>query len=230
MRRNGWIATVLLLGTLAAAVGVGGCMRLPAFTQAVWSRWAEVGPRGVVQTLRLERGTLTGVAVGLGCEGAGCAADLSLTDAEGRVVARARVGGSRLEDVTSPVRRPYRWVGLNVGAKDDTGTVALRVMPAPGSQGRLLVRASEWDVYPYGEASGVEGVADLSFRLYDEVAGFEGFERLMDRAADSRPGFLAWRGLYAALAGLASALGAGFLVLAAVYGLDVSGEPGQNSE
>lgn len=230
MRRNRWMVALLalLLGTLAA-VGTGRCLLLPAFTQGVWDRWAEVGPAGAAQTLRLESGTLTAVGVGLGCEGAGCAADVSLTDADGHVVGRAVVGGSVLEDVTCPIRRPYRWVYLDVAAEGETGMVTLRVAPALGNEGRLLVRASARDAYPDGEAHGTEGVADLSFQLHDEVAGFEAVGRLTARAADMWPGILAWRGLFAALVGVVAALSAGFLALAAAYGLGAVGRPGQNS-
>jgi hypothetical protein len=229
MRRNRWIVAALLVATAAAVLGVAGCLRLPAFTQGVWDRWAEVGPSGAAQTLRLGSGTLTRVGVGLGCEGAWCAADVSLTDAEGYVVARAAVSGSALEDVTCPIRRPYRWVYLDVAANGEMRMVTLRVAPVSGSEGRLLVRASARDVYPHGEAQGIEGVSDLSFQLHDDVAGFEMAGRLMTRVADMWPGLLAWRGVHAILAGLVAAVSVGVLTLAAAYGLGDSGRPGQNS-
>jgi len=229
VRRTGWIVTVVLLAAWAAALGAALCLRLPAFTQRVWDRWAEVGPSGVMQTLRLEGEPLTAVGVGLGCDGGGCAATLTLTDATGRVVAQATVRDSALENVACPIRRPYRWVRLDVGAMTGDGTAALRVVPLPDGKGRLLVRASGQDVYAGGDAEGIEGVADLSFQLFDQVSGLEGFGRLLDRAAAQGPGFLAWRGWYAVLAGLVAALGAGLLVAAGIYAAGTSGRPGQKS-
>lgn len=228
MRRTGWIVTVVLLASLAT-VGAALCLHLPAFTQGVWDRWAEVGPSGVAQTLRLEGEPLTAVGIGLGCDGGDCAAALTLTDAAGRVLAQAAVRGPDLENIACPVRRPYRWVRLDAGAMTGDGALTLRVTPLPGSQGRLLVRASEQDVYARGEARGIEGVADLSFQLFDRVSGLEGLGRLLDRAAAQGPAFMARRGGHAVLAGLVAFLGAGFLALAAAYGTGDSGRPGQKS-
>lgn len=229
MGRKVWLAAAVLLAALAAIVGMGLCLQLPAFTQGVWDHWALVEASGVAQTLRLEGEPLTAVGIGLGCDGAGCAAALTLTDAAGRVLAQTILRGADLEDVACPVRRPYRWVRLDAGAMTGHGTVALQVTPLPGSQGRLLVRASEQDVFARGEVRGIQGVADLSFQLFDGVSGLEGLGRLLDRAAAQGPAFMARREGYAVLAGLVAVLGAGFLALAAAYGTGISGRPGQNS-